>query len=146
MYRRLNLRLILLLGVLAFLVARQIGKDVQPSLLRPGLRLYAYVANAGEGSVSVVDLVALGTRATIPVGSSPSGIRAHPTRDQVWGVSTDGGFVWVIDAQSDQAVARIEVGGQPFAVDFSPDGKRAYVAASGSDSVVAIDCARRAVV
>lgn len=155
MYRRLkeratisvsvNFRLILLLVVLAFLVARQIGKDYQPSVLRPGLRLYAYVTNTGEGSVSVVDLVSLATRATIPVGPSPSGIREHPTRDEIWGVSTAGGFVWVIDARSDQVVARIEVGAEPFALDFSPDGKHAYVAASGSDSVVAIDCARRAV-
>ena len=141
-----NLRLIFLLLLLLLATARQIGKDDRPSLLRPGLRLYAYVTNAGEGSVSVVDLVSLQTRATIPVGPSPSGIRAHPTRDEIWGVSTAGGFVWVIDAPSDQVAARIEVGGQPFAVDFSPDGKRAYVAASGSDAVVAIDCARRAVV
>jgi YVTN family beta-propeller protein len=41
--------------------------------------------------------------------------------------------------------ARIEVGAQPFALDFSPDGKHAYVAASGSDTVAAIDCARRTV-
>lgn len=156
MYRRLkeeetisvnvNLRLILLLVLLLLAAARQIGTEHRPSLLRPGLRLYAYVTNAGEGSVSVVDLVSLQTRATVAVGPSPSGIRAHPTRDEIWGVSTAGGFVWVIDARSDQVVARIEVGGSPFAVDFSPDGKHAYVAASGSDAVVAIDCVRRAVI
>ena len=141
----MNRRLIFLLALLLLGAVRQIGKDDRPSLLRPGLRLYAYVTNAGEGSVSVVDLVSLETRATIPVGPSPSGIRAHPTRDEIWGVSTAGGFVWVIDARSEQVAARIEVGSQPFAVDFSPDGKRAYVAASGSDAVVAIDCARRVV-
>lgn len=146
MYRRLNIRLIFLLVLLLLAAARQIGTEHRPSLLRPGLRLYAYVTNAGEGSVSVVDLVALQTRATVAVGPSPSGVRAHPTRDEIWGVSTAGGFVWVIDARSDQVVARIEVGGQPFAVDFSPDGKHAYVAASGSDAVAAIDCARRAVI
>lgn len=155
MYRRLkeraptfisaNFRLILLLAVLALLVARQIEKDYRPSVLRPGLRLYAYVTNTGEGSVSVVDLVSLQTRATIPVGPLPSGIRTHPARDEIWGVSTAGGYVWVIDARTDQVAARIEVGAQPFALDFSPDGKHAYVAASGSDTVAAIDCARRVV-
>lgn len=145
MHRRLNFRLLFLLALLLFLAARQIGKDDQPSFLRPGLRLYAYVMNTGDGSVSVVDLVSLQTRARVEVGPAPSGIRAHPTRDEIWGVSTAGGYVWVIDARSDQVAARIEVGGQPFAVDFSPDGKHAYVAASGSNAVVAIDCERRVV-
>jgi YVTN family beta-propeller protein len=104
------------------------------------------VANSGDGTVTIVDLVSLHARKSLPVGPSPSGIRAHPTRDEIWGVSTGGGYVWVIDARSEEVVARIEVGAQPFAVDFSPDGKRAYVAASGAGNVVAIDCASRQVV
>src|SRR6185437_8235476 len=34
----------------------------------------------------------------------------------------------------------------PLALDFSPDGHRAYVAAAGSNTVYAIDCATRQVV
>jgi len=146
MASRLNLRLILLLVLLLASAARQVAKEDRPSLLRPGLRMYAYVANVADGTVSAVDLVGLRTVVTIPVGPSPSGIRAHPTREEIWGVSTEGGFVWVIDAPTGQVAARIEVGAGPYAIDFSPDGSRAYVAASRTGQAVAIDCATRQVV
>src|SRR4029077_1024373 len=92
------------------------------------------------------DLVGLSVRATIPVGPTPSGLRAHPTRREIWGVSTDGGYVFVLDAATDRVVARISVGASPFALDFSPDGRTAYVTASGADTVFAIDCAAREIV
>jgi YVTN family beta-propeller protein len=144
--RALNFRLIFIAVALIALVAREIALEQRPSFLRPGLRLCAYVANVGDGTVSVVDLVALAVRATVPVGATPAGLRTHPTRAEIWGVSTDGGFVWVLDAKTDRVVARISVGASPFALEFSPDGRRAYVAASGADALVAIDCASRQIV
>src|SRR5216684_228847 len=103
-------------------------------------RLCAYVANSSDATVSVIDLIRLGTIATIPVGPAPSGLRAHPKLDQVWGVSTEGGYSFVIDARVGRVVSRIPVGASPFATDFSPDGRLAYIAASGSSALVAIDC------
>lgn len=144
--RALHFRLIFIAIVLIALVAREVALEQRPSFLRPGLKLCAYVANVGDGTVSVVDLVALTVRATVPVGATPAGLRTHPTRAEIWGVSTDGGFVWVLDAKTDQVVTRISVGATPFALDFSPDGQRAYVTASGGDSLVAIDCASRKIV
>jgi YVTN family beta-propeller protein len=144
--RRINLRFVFLLVVLLFAATRQIAREERPSFLRPGLRLHAYVTNSGDGTVTIVDVVSLHARKSVPVGPAPSGIRAHPTRDEIWGVSTAGGYVWVIDARTEEIAARIDVGAQPFAVDFSPDGKRAYVAASGVGSVVGIDCASRQIV
>jgi YVTN family beta-propeller protein len=144
--RALNFRLIFIAVVLIGLVTREIVLERGPSFLRPGLKLCAYVSNFGDGTVSVVDLVKLAVRATVPVGPTPSGLRTHPTRREIWGVSTDGGYVWVLDAATDSVVARIPVGASPFALDFSPDGRRAYVAASGADTIVAIDCASRQVV
>ena len=144
--RALNFRLIFIAVVLIALVAREVVLEQRPSFLRPGLKLCAYVANAGDGTVSVVDLVSLAVRATVPVGAGPAGLRTHPTRAEIWGVSTDGGYVWVLDAKTDRVVARISVGASPFALDFSPDGRRAYVTASGADALVAIDCASRQIV
>jgi len=144
--QRLNFRLIFLLLLLAASTARQVARENRPSFLRPGLRMYAYVANAGDGSVTVVNLVRLSPIATIPVGPGPSGLRAHPTRAEIWGVSSGGGYVWVMDAGSGNVLDRIAVGTGPFALDFSPDGRRAYTAASTAGVVVAIDCARRAIV
>ncbi|MBI3406294.1 MAG: YncE family protein, partial [Acidobacteria bacterium] len=146
MIKRLNKRLIFVLLLLLGLTARQLAREHRPSLLRPGLRMYAYVANSGSGSVSVVDIIGLKVIATIPVGAGPSGLRAHPSRREIWGVSTGTGQLWVIDVPSGGVVARIPVGNSPFALDFSPDGKRAYVAASGSNSVVAVDCEKRQIV
>jgi len=142
---RLNPRLILAVLLLLAGAARQVAKEHGPSFLRPGLRLYAYVANTGDGTVTAVDLVSLKAVATIPVGPTPSGLRAHPTRDEIWGVSTTGGYAWVIESALGAVAARIPVGQGAFALDFSPDGKYAYVAASNDGSVTAIDCATRSV-
>jgi YVTN family beta-propeller protein len=98
MFPRLNYRLIAALILIAASAATEILLERRPSILRPGLRLDAFVANTGDGTVSVVDLVRLVQIATIPVGPSPSGLRAHPTLNQVWGVSTDGGYVFAIDS------------------------------------------------
>jgi len=144
--RALNFRLIFISLALIALVAREIALEQRPSFLRPGLKLCAYVANVGDGTISVVDLVTLSVRATVPVGATPSGLRTHPTRAEIWGVSTDGGNVWVLDAATDRVVARISLGASPYALDFSPDGRKAYVTASGADSLVAIDCASRQIV
>src|SRR5216684_3322734 len=138
--RVLNIRLIVTAVLLIAFAVREIALEQRPSFLRPGLRLCAYVANVGDGTISAVDLVGLSVRSTIPVGPTPSGLRAHPTRAEIWGVSTSGGFVWVLEAATDRVVAQISVGASPFALDFSPDGRTAFVTASGADTVFAIDC------
>ena len=145
MKRNLNFRLIFLLLLLAVLAIREVAVELRPSFLRPGLHMLAYVGNTGDGTVTAIDLIALSRAATIATGPSPSGLRAHPTHPEIWGVSTDGGYAWVIDARSGRLAAKIQVGALPYAIDFSPDGKRAYVAASGANAVVAIDTASRQV-
>ncbi|PYU10475.1 MAG: hypothetical protein DMG37_20150, partial [Acidobacteria bacterium] len=96
-------------------------REHRPSLLRPDLHLCAYVTTA-DGSVAVVDLVKLKAVAHIPVGPGPSGMREHPTRPEILGVSSLGGYVWILDARTYQVSARILVGPLPYALDFSPDG------------------------
>jgi YVTN family beta-propeller protein len=143
---RLNYRLVLVITVLGILAVGEVAREIRPSFLRPGLHLFAYVGNTADGTLSAIDLVKLSPAATIPVGPEPSGIRANPVRKEIWGLSSGGGYAWVLDVNTNQIVARIPVGAAPFALDFSPDGSRAYVAASGSNAVVAIDCASRQIV
>src|SRR5712675_2129157 len=140
MSRRLNYRLLFAIVLLVASATVEILRERRPSFLRPDLRLFAYVGNSRDATVSVVDLIRLGTIATIPVGPAPSGLRAHPKLDQVWGVSTEGGYAFVIDARAGRVLSRIPVGASPFATDFSPDGRFAYIAASGSSVLGAIDC------
>src|ERR1700719_3115606 len=140
-----NVRVVLLTAVLLVGAAILLLREQRGSLLRPGLRLNAYVSTA-DGSVAVVDLVRLRAVARVSVGPGLSGMREHPTRAEVWGVSSQGGYVWVLNARVNQVAARVPVGPMPYVLDFSPDGARVYAAASGSNAVVAMDCQTRAVV
>src|SRR5207302_5445547 len=94
----------ILLGAAIIVIAR----EHRPSFLRSGLRLYAYVSTA-DNSVSVVDLVKLATVAHVPVGGTISAMREHPSRAEVWGGSSSGGFAGVLGSRTSQIVARIPV-------------------------------------
>ena len=131
--RRKNPRVIVLtVGLLVGAIAL-LAREHRPSFLRPGLRLNAYITTA-DGNVGVVDLVRLRAVARIPVGPALSGLREHPTRPEIWGVSTQGGYVFVLDSRSNQITARISVGAAPFALEFSADGNRIYTTSSGTDT------------
>jgi YVTN family beta-propeller protein len=138
---------VVLIAVLAAIAAWQIRREYRPPILKAGVRLYAYIANAGDGSVSVVDLVALKAIGTIPVGSIPAGLSVLIPRKEIWGVSTspngDSGYAWVIGAQTGRVDSRITVGPFPSAIEFSADGQHAYVASSGSNQIVRIDTPTR---
>src|SRR6266851_2052953 len=152
MDRPKNFRVYFLLAALAIGGIVLLLREHRPSFLRPDLHLSAYVTTA-DGHVTVVDLVKLKAVARIPVGPGLSGMREHPTRPEVYGVSTAGGYVWILDPRFDpldghftgQVSARIPVGPLPYALDFSPDGKRIYTTASGNDTLLAIDARSRAI-
>ena len=146
--------MIVLVAVLAVIAGWQIRREYRPPVLKAGVRLYAYVANAGDGNVTVVDLVALKAIGAIAVGPLPSGLRVLVPRKEIWGVSSspsspsssqpnDAGYAWVISAETGRVSSRIAVGPFPSAVEFSADGQRAYIASSGSNQVVRIDTAAK---
>src|SRR5450432_3688533 len=109
MTRSRNYRVLSLVAILLFAALALLLFEHRPSFLRPGLRLHAYVTTA-DGSLTVVDLVNLRAITHVPIGQELSGVREHPTRAEIWGVGTAGGFVWVLDARSNQIAARISVG------------------------------------
>src|SRR6266576_3926476 len=141
--------------VYSLMVALAIGgivlllREHRPSFLRPDLHLSAYVTTA-DGNVTVVDLVKLKAVARIAVGPGLSGMREHPTRPEIFGLSSTGGYVWILDPLANhftgQVTARIAVGPLPYALDFSPEGNRIYTTASGNNTLLAIDVKSRAVV
>lgn len=124
-------------------------REQRPSFLRPDLHLSAYVTT-GDGALTVVDLVKLKAVARINVGPGLSGMREHPTRAEILGVSSAGGYVWILDPRfnsgAGQITARIPVGPFPYAVDFSPDGNRIFTTTSGNDTLLAIDIQSHAIV
>jgi len=106
---RLNWRLVFVLVILAGFATREVALELRPSFLRPDLHLFAYVSNSADGTLTVIDLVKLAPFATIAVGPGPSGVREHPTRKEIWGLSSAGGYAWILDVKSNQIVAHIAV-------------------------------------
>jgi YVTN family beta-propeller protein len=148
MDRAKNFRACFLLVVLGISGLIVLLREHRPSFLRPDLHLSAYVTTA-DGNVTVVDLVKLKAVARIPVGPGLSGMREHPTQPEIFGLSTIGGYVWILDPRANhfagQVTARIAVGPLPYELDFSPDGNRVYTTASGNNTLVAIDVRSRGV-
>ncbi len=144
-----NFRLYFLLAALGIGGIVLLLREHRPSFLRPDLHLSAYVTTA-DGNVTVVDLVKLKAVARIAVGPGLSGMREHPTRPEIFGLSSTGGYVWILDPRANhftgQVTARIAVGPLPYALDFSPEGNRIYTTASGNNTLLAIDVKSRAVV
>src|SRR5437879_2309858 len=139
MNRTRNLRAYFLLVVLAISGLVVLLREHRPSFLRPDLHLSAYVTTA-DGNVTVVDLVKLRAVSRIAVGPGLSGMREHPTRPEIFGVSTAGGYVWILDPRANQftgqVTARIAVGPLPYSLDFSPDCNRVYTTPSGNNTLV----------
>jgi DNA-binding beta-propeller fold protein YncE len=136
-----NFRVYFLLVVLLILAVVILLREHRPSFLRPGLHLNAYVSTS-DGELTVIDLASLRTINKIGVGPAISDLREHATRPEIWGVSSAGGYVFVVDARTNQ-VGKISVGPMPLSLDFSSDGARAYTTAANANELFAIDCDRR---
>jgi YVTN family beta-propeller protein len=140
----LRFRPILLLSFAVFpLACRRIHFPDVPA----GYREFAYVTNGAANTVSVLDLVYLRQDRTLQVGVQPTGVAANPVRNEIYvvntGTVTTAGSVSVIDAAGNRVVATIPVHKLPYFIEVAPDGKRAYVANSGSNSISVIDLDRR---
>jgi YVTN family beta-propeller protein len=145
MSRPRNFRVYFLLTVLLLFAVILLLREHRPSFLRPGLHLNAYVST-DDGSITVVDLISLRAIAKVYAGPSLAEILEHPNRAEIWGVSSAGGYVWVLDAPSNQISSRIPVGALPYSLEFSVKGDRAYTTSSTTNQLVAIDCATRAII
>jgi len=145
MNRPKNFRAYFLLAALSIAGLVVLLREHRPSFLRPGLRLYAYVTT-GDGNVTVVDLVKLKAFSRLYAGPGLSGMREHPTRAEIFGVSSTGGYVWILNTRANQITAHIPVGPLPYALDFSPDGTRLFTTTSGNDTLLALDVQSRAII
>ncbi len=109
-------------------------------------REYAYVANSGSGTVTVLDLVHLRQQAVLSVAPHPVALAASKTRNQVYAASqgTPGarGVVSVIDAETNRIAVRVPVGKLPSGLAVDSAGDRLYVANTGSNSVSVVDVSR----
>lgn len=105
----------------------------------------AFVSNAGEDTVGVIDLKAGQMVARIPTGAYPHGMRLSPDQASLLVANVKDGSVSLIDVATRTETARIPVGKAPVQVGFLPDGSRAYVSLRDEDAVAVIDLAQRQV-
>jgi YVTN family beta-propeller protein len=106
----------------------------------------AFITNAGDNTVSVVDLVAGKLIETIGAGGYPHGLRMSPNGREVYVANVQDGTVSVIDADGLMELARIPVGATPVQVGFTPDGTSVYVSLRDENRVAVIDTASRSVI
>lgn len=114
--------------------SRDEGFDVSPG----GKEMW--VANAGDGTVSIVDLDARRVTATLDVNvKSANRLKFTPDGKRVLVSMLGQGDVAVIDVASHQVEKRIPIGHGAAGIQMQPDGARAYVACTPDNYVAVID-------
>ena len=107
---------------------------------------FAYVSNADDNTVSVVDPADGSTVATIVVGIRPYGVAATSDGTRVYVANSLSNSVSVIDTATNAIAATIPVGAFPKGIAILPDGTKAYVANHSSGTVSVIDLATNTVI
>lgn len=103
----------------------------------PATTAIAYVAHSQSHSISVINIPADKTVASIEIGNSSVGsLTLTPSYPTGVAVTPDGSLayvtdavasVWVVDTGSNSPIAKIAAGSDPEAIAVTPDGKSAYV-------------------
>ena len=91
------------------------------------LGTYAYVANYGGTTVSVINTSTNTVSATIPVGSEPLGVALNPSGTYAYVANQGSSTVSVINLATNSVAATISVGTGPTSVAINPAGTYAYV-------------------
>jgi YVTN family beta-propeller protein len=100
----------------------------------------AWIANSGDGTVSVIDLVAKRVTATLQVDvKSANRLKFTPDGKRALVSLLGGADLVVIDVEHHKVEKRIPVGHGGAGILVQPDGKRAYVACTPDDYVAIID-------
>ncbi|ALK06475.1 MAG: cell surface protein [Methanosarcina sp. 795] len=92
-----------------------------------GVGPFAYIANSGDNTVSVIDTATNNVTAIIPVGNYTMGVAVSPDGKKVYVTNFFDSTISVIDAAKNKVTATIPVGNAPRGVAISPDGKKVYV-------------------
>ena len=99
-----------------------------------------WAANAGDGTISVVDVAQKAVTQTFDIASKRSN-RLKFTPDGKMALVSDltSGELVVVDVASRKAIKRVAVGKAVAGVLIAPDGSRAYAAATGDNCVTVVD-------
>ncbi|MBN2788325.1 MAG: beta-propeller fold lactonase family protein, partial [Paludibacteraceae bacterium] len=104
-----------------------------------GGEMFAYVANQGTNTVSVIDLVENKVLKTIVVGNHPIGLVYSPLHNRIYVVQDMSNQICVINAETYAVLQNIPVGNNPGTVALSLDEKYLYVSNETSNTISVIN-------
>lgn len=138
-------RLLLLIDIGSLEVTGQLstGKDGSHMVVLSPAGEWAYVADRGSASVTVVDTRTLAVAAQLPAGDGVEGIALSSDGKWLLVGNRRANDVQLFDALGRRSVARIPVAEDPVRVAISPDGTRALVPHRRSSEVHLLDLGRR---
>ena len=107
----------------------------------PAETAVAYVANSGDGSVSVISTGSGVVSATVPVGGKPDAVAVTPDGAKAYVADLGGNTLTVFSTATNSIAGAIPVGAAPYAIAMNPDGAKLYVSNSASASVSVVGMA-----
>jgi YVTN family beta-propeller protein len=94
-----------------------------------------YITNTKSNSISIIDTTTLEVTGTIPLGQGkPNRILFHPDGKLAWVIYDKSHDLGIVDADARKLVKRVKIGGNPYNLNFSPDGRHLYVLDWSSDT------------
>ena len=94
-----------------------------------------FVTNTKSDSISIIDTTTFEVMATIPLGrGKPNRVVFHPDGKTAWVVYDKSHDLGVVDAEARKLVRRVKIGGNPYNLDFTPDGRHLLVLDWASDT------------
>jgi YVTN family beta-propeller protein len=113
----------------ALLLAATLGGVV------PAAAAQLFITNTKSDSVSIIDTDTLEVVGTIALGKGkPNRIVFHPDGKTAWVVYDKSHDLGVIDAEQRKLVRRVKIGGNPYNLAFTPDGRHLLVLDWSSDT------------
>ena len=101
----------------------------------PATAATLYITNTEGDSISVIDTNTFEVTATIPLGSGkPNRVAFHPDGKTAWVVYDKSHDLGVVDAESGKLLKRVKIGGNPYNLNFTPDGRHLVVLDWSSDT------------
>lgn len=104
-----------------------------------------YVSNAGNGTISEVDLERGIVRRNMLAGEAPEHMAIDAAAGTLFIADSDSGRVVELDIASGETARQFDIGGEIHGVGLSDDGTRLLVAGRGEDKLVSIGLADGAV-
>jgi YVTN family beta-propeller protein len=94
-----------------------------------------FVTNTKSDSISVIDTDTLEVSATIALGrGKPNRVVFQPDGKAAWVVYDRSHDLGVVDADTKKLVRRVKIGGNPYNLNFTPDGRHLLVLDWSSDT------------